>query len=93
VLRPDVVLFGEMLPEEPFERSLRAAKNADIVLMLGTSGLVYPAASIPTLARSHGAKLIEVNPNDTELSDVAEIVLRGKTGEVLPRLDRLVHQR
>jgi NAD-dependent deacetylase len=93
VLRPDVVLFGEMLPEEPFERSLRAAKNADIVLMLGTSGLVYPAASIPTLARSHGAKLIEVNPNETELSDVAEIVLRGKTGEVLPRLDRLVHQR
>ena len=93
VLRPDVVLFGEMLPEKPFEEALKAAERADVVLMLGTSGLVYPAASIPTLARSHGAKLIEINPNETELSHAAEIVLRGKTGEVLPKLDRLVHQR
>jgi NAD-dependent deacetylase len=93
VLRPDVVLFGEMLPEKPFKQSLAAAERADVVLMLGTSGLVYPAASIPTLARSHGAKLIEVNPNETELSDIAEVTLRGKTGELLPTLDRLVHKR
>ncbi|MGM0558030.1 MAG: SIR2 family NAD-dependent protein deacylase, partial [Myxococcota bacterium] len=93
ILRPDVVLFGEMLPEEPFKQSLTAAERADVVLMLGTSGLVYPAASIPTLARSHGAKLIEVNPNETELSDIADVTIRGKTGEILPALDRLVHKR
>lgn len=87
-LRPGVVWFGENLPEEALERSLHAAKEADVCLILGTSGLVYPAASIPEVAKKFGATLIEVNPNHTALSDLSDIVIRGKTGEILPELLR-----
>ncbi|MFP4599672.1 MAG: SIR2 family NAD-dependent protein deacylase [Persicimonas sp.] len=90
IVRPDVVLFGEMLPEEPFQHAQGAAHVADVVLLLGTSGIVYPAASLPGLARSHGAKLIEINPNETELSDISELIIRGPTGEVLPRIEELL---
>jgi NAD-dependent deacetylase len=89
-VRPDITLFGEALPEEPFLQAQGAAHVADIVLLLGTSGIVYPAATLPGLARSHGAKVIEINPNPTELSDIADLVIRGPTGEVLPRLDRML---
>ena len=89
-VRPDVVLFGEPLPDEPFLHAQGAAHVADVVLLLGTSGIVYPAASLPGLARSHGAKLIEINPNPTELSDIADLIIRGPTGEVLPAIDRLL---
>lgn len=88
--RPGVVWFGEGLPDGTLERSLEAAKNADVCLILGTSGLVYPAALIPEIARRFGATLIEVNPNRSEFSDMAEIVVRGKTGEVLPEISRRV---
>lgn len=90
IVRPDVTLFGEALPDEPYQRAQGAAHVADVVLLLGTSGIVYPAASLPGLARSHGAKLIEINPNMTELSDQAHVIIRGPTGEVLPQLDRIL---
>jgi NAD-dependent deacetylase len=90
IVRPDVVLFGEMLPDEPFVQAQGAAHVADVVLLLGTSGIVHPAATLPGLARSHGAKLIEINPNRTELSQIADLVIRGPTGEVLPAIDRLL---
>ena len=89
-LRPGVVWFGENLPEEALDSSLQAARNADVCLILGTSGLVYPAASIPEVAKKFGATLIEVNPNHSALSDISDIVIRGKTGEVLPELLRRV---
>ncbi len=89
-VRPDIVLFGEPLPEEPYLRAQAAAHVAEVVLLLGTSGIVYPAASLPGLARSHGAKLIEINPNPTDLSDIADLIIRGPTGEVLPKIDRLM---
>lgn len=85
-LRPGVVWFGEMLPPGALERSTEAAQQASVCLLLGTSGLVYPAAALPELARQFGATIIEVNPNPSALSDIADIVIRGKTGEVLPAL-------
>ena len=89
-LRPGVVWFGESLPEGVLERSMALAQSADICLILGTSGLVYPAAAIPEIAKRFGATLIEVNPNRSEFSDYADIVIRGKTGEVLPEILRHV---
>jgi NAD-dependent deacetylase len=89
-LRPDVVLFGEMLPEAPYQQAQGAAHVAEVVLLLGTSGIVYPAATLPGLARSHGAKLIEINPNPTELSDIADLVIRAPTGQALPRIEELL---
>jgi NAD-dependent deacetylase len=85
-LRPDVVLFGEMLPPGAFERAADAAQRCELCLVVGTSAVVYPAASIPEIAKSNGAYLVEVNPESTPLSDFCDEVLTGKAGEILPQL-------
>lgn len=89
-LRPGVVWFGEALPPGVLERSTQLAEECDVCLVLGTSGLVYPAAALPEVARRSGATLIEVNPNSTALSDLCEIQIRQTTGEALPRLLSMV---
>ncbi|MDX6693674.1 MAG: NAD-dependent deacetylase [Blastocatellia bacterium] len=83
-MRPDVVLFGEMLPAGAFERAARMAAECDLCFVVGTSALVYPAASLPELAREAGAFVVEVNPEETPLSALCNESLRGKAGEVLP---------
>jgi NAD-dependent protein deacetylase/lipoamidase len=86
-MRPDVVLFGEMLPYGVFELAARRAAEADVCLVVGTSALVYPAASLPELAKLAGAFVVEVNPERTALSDACDAVLEGRAGEILPQLD------
>jgi NAD-dependent deacetylase len=86
LVRPDVVWFGELLPEEEWEASVRAARAADLFLSIGTSGVVYPAASLPVLAGGSGAVVVEINPEESPLSESADVVLRGRAGEVLPGL-------
>jgi NAD-dependent deacetylase len=86
MLRPDVVWFGEPLPQASRERALQAAYSADVFLVAGTSSVVYPAAALPHVAKQHGARVIEVNLETTELSAVADITLRGTAGEILPGL-------
>ena len=85
-LRPDVVLFGEMLPPGAFEQSAKAASNCDLCFVVGTSALVYPAAELPMIAKSAGAYLCEVNPELTPLSEFCDEVLTGMAGQVLPLL-------
>src|SRR6266478_6969025 len=85
-LRPDVVLFGEMLPPGAFERAADAAQRCELCFVVGTSAAVYPAASIPEIARAGGACVVEVNPERTPLSDLCDEVLTGKAGEILPLL-------
>ena len=85
-LRPDVVWFGEMLPEGALESSLEAAARCDVFLSVGTSGLVEPAASLPFSALGAGAAVIEVNPEATPLTGSATIALRGTAGAILPIL-------
>lgn len=85
-LRPDVVLFGEMLPAGAFEEAEIAATRCDVCLVIGTSGVVHPAALIPFAARDAGAAVIEVNPEATELTPHMTLSLRGKAGDVVPRL-------
>lgn len=85
-LRPDVVLFGEMLPAGAFEAAAMKAQGCELCLVVGTSAVVYPAASIPEIARAAGAYLVEVNPERTPLSDLCDEVLTGKAGEILPLL-------
>jgi NAD-dependent deacetylase len=86
MLRPDVVWFGEMLPEGALESALEACARCDVFLSVGTSGLVEPAASLPFTARDAGAAVIEVNPGRTPLTASASIALRGTAGAVLPLL-------
>ncbi|HEX5875573.1 MAG TPA: NAD-dependent deacylase, partial [Pyrinomonadaceae bacterium] len=85
-LRPDVVLFGEMLPPGAFEFAAGRALHCELCLVIGTSGLVYPAAGLPELAKSAGAYVCEINPERTPLSDLCDEVITGKAGEVLPLL-------
>ena len=86
-LRPDVVLFGEMLPPGAFEQAASAASTCELCFVIGTSALVYPAASLPEIAKSSGAYLCEVNPERTPLSDMCDVVLTGKAGELLQLID------
>jgi NAD-dependent deacetylase len=87
-LRPDVVLFGELLPPGVFEKAAEKANACDLCLVVGTSALVYPAASIPEIASAAGAYLVEVNLERTPLSERCDQVLTGAAGEILPLFDQ-----
>jgi len=85
-VRPDVVWFGEMLPERVTAEAWDLAAACQVMLVVGTSGLVQPAAQLPYIARDAGATVIEVNPAPTEVSAAAHIVCRGPAGAMLPAL-------
>ncbi|MEU2613508.1 NAD-dependent deacylase [Micromonospora sp. NPDC007271] len=85
-VRPGVVWFGEALPEAALSAAVEAAATCDLLLTVGTSGLVYPAAEIPQVAARLGAAVIQVNPEETPLDHVAEVNLRGPAARVLPAL-------
>ncbi len=84
LLRPGVVWFGESLPSRELQMSFEALKLADVLLVVGTSGIVYPAASVPYYAKDNGAKIIEVNISETPITKYADYFLKGKSGEILP---------
>ena len=86
LLRPDVVWFGEGLPPEALASAVAAARTCDVFLCVGTSTVVEPAASLPFIALEAGARVIEVNPQPTPLSDRASVSLRGTAGGILPLL-------
>jgi NAD-dependent deacetylase len=86
MLRPDVVWFEEMLPPDSLAAGEGIARRCDLMLVVGTSAEVYPAAALPSIARASGAIVIEINPNVTALSATADYALRGPAGSVLPAL-------
>jgi NAD-dependent deacetylase len=83
--RPDVVWFGESLPEEALMAALAAARRCQLMLVVGTSALVQPAASLPLAALRSGAHVVEVNPQPTPLSDVVDESIREPAAVALPR--------
>ena len=90
LVRPDVVWFGESLPWDAVEEAAAASHRYEVMLVVGTSGLVYPASQLPLIARQAGATVIDVNPEPGPISAIADIVLQGKSGEILPALVRVV---
>lgn len=86
LIRPSVVWFGEPLPDDAWQRSVQAVSNADVVIVVGTSSIVYPAAGLPEAAVAAGTVVIEVNPERTPLSDSATISLRETAANSLPNL-------
>ena len=86
MLRPDVVWFGEALEPEILSRAFQVAQDADLCLVVGTSALVQPAASVPLVTLQSGGTVIEVNIDYTPLSREAEVSLLGASGELLPEL-------
>lgn len=85
-LRPGVVWFGEALPGDALERAFDAAGSCDLLLSVGTSSLVHPAAQVPVAAKRAGACVVQVNPNATALDDIADFNLRGSAARTLPRI-------
>jgi NAD-dependent deacetylase len=85
-LRPDVVWFGEMLDPAMLEEAERLAGRCDVMVVVGTSGSVYPAAELPQLAKRHGARVIVVNPNPSDLDDCADLLVAETAASALPGL-------
>lgn len=86
MLRPGVVWFGEQLPLVANYRAEEAANTCDVCLVVGTSGMVYPAAGLPGLAKDHGAKVIVVNPEPSALDATADLVIHQPAGVCLPAM-------
>jgi NAD-dependent protein deacetylase/lipoamidase len=87
ILRPDAVLFGEMIPPDAYSRSQEAASDCDVMLVIGTSAVVQPAALMPIIAKESGAKIIEINPERTPLTDdISDYLIRGTAPDIMNRI-------
>lgn len=86
LIRPGVVWFGESLPEEELRFAQDAARDCDLFLSVGTSGLVYPAAALPVMARQGGAYVVEINPEPSAIAQQLDESIAGASGIVLPQL-------
>jgi NAD-dependent deacetylase len=91
VLKPDFVFFGESIPSEPYARAFSAAEGADACLVVGSTGVVHPAALVPIQAKRAGARVIEIDPGDTEFSaTITDVHIRLGASEAMTRLDGLL---
>ncbi|MGH7273214.1 MAG: Sir2 family NAD-dependent protein deacetylase, partial [Nitrospiria bacterium] len=86
LLRPHIVWFGEALDAMDIENSVAALQSCDLLLVIGTSGVVWPAASFAEIAKSSGAFVVEVNLKPSAQSEVVDEILQGRASEILPRL-------
>jgi NAD-dependent deacetylase len=86
LLRPGVVWFGEMLPREASDAAMEMLSRCEVLIVAGTSAVVAPASGYAAAAKRHGARVIEVNPDETPVSGICDATFRGKSGEVLPAL-------
>jgi NAD-dependent deacetylase len=87
-LRPDVVWFGEPLDAAAIDAAVAVVEEAEVMVVVGTSAVVYPVAAFPQIAQRRGARIVEVNVEETPLTALADAVLRGTAGQVLPAVER-----
>ena len=94
ILRPDCIFFGEMIPHQALVRSQQVSAQCDAMLVIGTSAMVQPAATMPLIAKDNGATIIEINREPTPLtSRISDLALMGNAGSVIPRLVEAVSER
>ena len=87
LLKPDFIFFGEGIPEEAYEKSLEAARNCEVMLVIGTTGEIVPASTLPYMAKEMGAKIIEINTNESAYTNtITDIFLQGKATEVMAKI-------
>ncbi|MEM2935277.1 MAG: Sir2 family NAD-dependent protein deacetylase, partial [Candidatus Thermoplasmatota archaeon] len=86
LVKPDMVMFGEEIPKDALEKSFELAEKCDLILVIGTSCSVYPAGYIPVIAKRNGAKIVEINAEDTQITHLADYVLRGKCSEIISKI-------
>jgi NAD-dependent deacetylase len=92
LVRPDVVWFEEALPESELTTAFEESERCDLMLVIGTSALVQPAASLPVVAKRSGAKIVEINPTSTPLTAQADIYISGPSGVILPQIVEQLHK-
>lgn len=88
-MKPTVVFFGEAMPAGAMEQAFELSRAADVMLVVGSSLVVFPAAEVPIVAARAGVPIILVNAEPTPYDELAEVVIHGRSGEVLPELTRL----
>ncbi len=93
IMKPDVIFFGEALPEEALREAIWHANHCDLLIIVGSSLVVYPAASIPFAAEQAGAKLVIVNLTPTPADGIADVIINAPAGEALPRIIAEVKRR
>ena len=86
ILRPDVVWFGESLPQDIWKNAINFANNCDLMVIAGTSLIVSPANTLPIYAKQNNAILVEINPEDTDMSGEMDILIRNTSAESIPKL-------
>ena len=86
ILKSEAILFGEPLPQEPMAQAVELCRNTDLMIVIGSSLTIYPAAFLPQIAKNAGAKVILINLEGTNKDDVADIVLRGRATDILPAI-------
>jgi NAD-dependent deacetylase len=93
VLRPDVVWFGESIPSHALELSFSVLEQCDTLIVVGTSGVVYPVASFPQTVKDNGGYVVEVNVEPTPISAIADASLYGNSGDILPMLVKWIREK
>ncbi|HNQ47142.1 MAG TPA: NAD-dependent deacylase [Syntrophorhabdus sp.] len=93
VLRPDVVWFGESIPSYALDLSFNVLEQCDTLIVVGTSGVVYPVASFPQTVKDNGGYVVEVNVEPTPISAIADASLYGNSGDILPMLVKWLKER
>lgn len=86
LLRPDVVWFGEAIPSDALNKAMQLFSKADVALVIGTSGVVYPAGYFPHIVKEKGGAVIEVNIDESAITPIADVFIRGRAGEILPKI-------
>ncbi len=93
VFKPAGVFFGEPIPSRALFRSYEEAQSCELILVIGTSAVVYPAAAMPGVAKEAGAQVIEINPEPTELTDaISDFIIRDKAGVVMPQIVAVIKE-
>ncbi len=90
LMKPGVVMFGEALPQEAMSRAIEFMSRCDVILVIGTSAVVYPIAAIPFEVKNKGGKVIEVNPDETPVTSISEVSIRGPAGEAVPQIVKCI---
>jgi NAD-dependent deacetylase len=93
LLKPDFIFFGEGIPQLAYSKSVEAASQCDLMLIIGTAGEVSPANQIPIIAKNQGAVIVEINLEPSYYTEhITDYYLSGKAGEIMPQLDALIRE-
>jgi NAD-dependent deacetylase len=94
ILKPDFVFFGQQLPEYDLNKSIEDSRKCDLMIIIGSTGIVYPAAGLPPIAKQNGAKIIEINPAPSAYTNsITDIFIKEKAGKAMEEIEGLLFKK